>query len=273
MKRIDLHTHTTKSDGTDSPWALVEKAGAAGLCAIGVTDHDTVAGVSEARAAGACFGVEVISGVELCAGWEGREIHLLGYFLDPESPALSEALDWVIKDRRDRNEKMAALMAADGLPVSAGELYGKYPQSTVGRPHFGEKLIELGLVSSVREAFVKYLDPGCKYYVRRNFLPLKKAAEVILAAGGRPVLAHPLQYKFTEDKLRELAALSRDWGVWGMECIYTGYSPQAQAGLFSLAESLGMGITGGSDYHGGHKPHIRLGELPVPESLLFKLRP
>lgn len=183
MKTIDLHVHTTKSDGTVPPAEIASLAKAAGLSAIAVTDHDTVGGLAEATRAGMACGVEIVPGIEFSTGWEHTEIHILGYLFNPESPFLRPALDWVLGDRKERNEKMAALMRADGISVTAEALYARYPESTVGRPHFAVKLMECGLADSVADAFRKFLSPGKKYYVRRNFIPFDEAVRVICAAG------------------------------------------------------------------------------------------
>jgi predicted metal-dependent phosphoesterase TrpH len=277
MKLIDLHVHTTKSDGTLTPAETVSLAREKGLAAIAVTDHDTVGGIAEAQAAGAAAGVEVVPGMEVSTGWEHTEIHLLGYLFDPASPALGEAIDWVINDRRERNEKMAALMRADGIPVTAEEMYRRYPQSTVGRPHFAVKLMEQGMAVSVKDAFARYLAPGQKYYVRRNHIAFDRAVELICQAGGRAVLAHPFQYRYDDERLRRLLDYCRETGVSGVECLYSGYTPEQEEYLEALAGEYGFLITGGSDFHGSHKPEIELGRgiggtLAVPYELLEKLK-
>lgn len=276
MKTIDLHVHTTKSDGTVPPAEIAPLAMAAGLAAIAVTDHDTVGGLAEAARAGAACGVEVVSGIEFSTGWEHTEIHILGYLFDPESPLLRPALDWVAGDRLGRNQKMAALMRADGIPVTAEELYARYPESTVGRPHFAVKLMERGLADSVADAFRRYLAPGRKYYVRRNYIPFEEAVRVIRAAGGRAVLAHPFQYQYDDVRLRQLLGYCVSAGVEGMECLYSGYTPEQEAYLAALAREYGLFITGGSDFHGGHKPEISIGtgtgNLRVPYTLLEKMK-
>ena len=276
MKLIDLHVHTTRSDGTLTPAKTVELAAELGLAAVAITDHDTVAGIAEAAQTGKKLGVELVTGVEMSTGWEHHEIHLLGYLFDPASPELVPALEWVINDRRERNEKMAALMRADGLPVWARELYAKYPRSTVGRPHFAVKLIELGLASSVQDAFARYLNPGEKYYIRRHFIPFDEAAAILRVAGGVPVLAHPLQYKLGGEELGCLMSYCRHIGVQGMECLYSGYTTAQEKELTALAEEYGFAVTGGSDFHGSHKPDIHMGSgrgaLRVPYELLEKLK-
>ena len=276
MKYIDLHVHTTKSDGTAAPEEIAPLAKKAGLSAVAVTDHDTVDGIAAAAAAGEKCGVEIIPGIEFGTGWEHTEIHILGYLCDPGSPELRPALDWVINDRRERNEKMAALMRGDGIDVTAEEMYRKYPDSTVGRPHFAVKLMEAGLARSVTEAFKKYLAPGEKYYVRRNFIPFAEAVRVIRAAGGKAVLAHPFQYKYDDERLHRLLDYCADVGIEGMECLYTGYTPEQSGYLTRLAGEYGLFPTGGSDFHGGHKPDIAIGtghgDLRVPYWILENMR-
>jgi predicted metal-dependent phosphoesterase TrpH len=276
MKSIDLHAHTTKSDGTLTPAELVRLAKESGLAAVAVTDHDTVGGLAEARAEGEKLGVEVVPGIEVSTGWQHTEIHLLGYLFDPAAPELTPAIEWVINDRRERNEKMAALMRADGIPVTAEEMYRRYPESTVGRPHFAVKLMECGLASSVKDAFARYLAPGQKYYVRRNHIPFDRAVEILRDSGGKTVLAHPFQYKFDDGRLRELLDYCRDVGVAGMECLYSGYTPEQEKYLEALAGEYGFLVTGGSDFHGDHKPEIKLGTgtggLRVPYELLEELK-
>ena len=276
MKTIDLHVHTTKSDGTVPPAEIAALAKAAGLSAIAVTDHDTVSGLAEAALAGAACGVEVVPGIEFSTGWEHTEIHILGYLFNPESPFLRPALKWVEGDRRERNEKMAALMCADGIPVTVEELCTRYPESTVGRPHFAVKLMEYGFADSVADAFRRFLSPGEKYYVKRNFIPFGEAVRVIRAAGGRAVLAHPFQYQYDDKRLRELLGYCVSVGIEGMECLYSGYTPKQETYLTALAREYGLFITGGSDFHGSHKPEISIGtgmgNLRVPYTLLEKMK-
>lgn len=276
MKRIDLHTHTNISDGSETPESTVEIARDAGLSAIAITDHDTAAGVKRAQTAGKDNGVEVIGGIELGCGWYGREIHMLGYGIDPDNAGLKGVLDGIVSDRHDRNMKMAKLLSDDGIKVDLAELEEKHRGSVIGRPHFALCLVEAGLADSVKDAFSRYLDPGRKYYVRRHFLSLEEAATLIQNAGGRAVIAHPLQYKLTDEGMTELMERSVSAGVRGLECRYSGYDESTVNGLLSLAQRYGLQPTGGSDWHGSHKPHIKMGsgengELSVPYEYLENL--
>ena len=151
MKRIDLHVHTTASDSTASPAEAVRLAKEAGLSAIAITDHDTVSGYAEAAEAGKKYGVEVVPGIEISTKY-GRAVHILGYYIDPDSDKLAPVLEWVVHDRDERNRKMAELMEADGLPVSYEEMHRRFG-AVIGRPHFAEVLVELGLAKDIRDAF------------------------------------------------------------------------------------------------------------------------
>ena len=274
MKTIDLHVHTTASDGTASPAEAVKLAKAAGLSAIAITDHDTVSGYAEAAEAGEKYGVEVVPGIEISTKY-GRAVHILGYYIDPNSEKIAPVLDWVVHDRDERNRKMAELMAADGLPVSYEEMHRRFG-AVIGRPHFAEVLVELGLAKDVRDAFDRYVEKGQKYYLPRNFLSIERSIEIICQAGGVAVLAHPFQYKLDDAGLRELIEHCMESGLRGMECRYSGYSREQCKYLGHLAEEYGLIMTGGSDFHGEVKKHISLGigtgSLEVPYKYLEKLR-
>lgn len=274
MKTIDLHVHTTASDGTASPAEAVKLAKVAGLSAIAITDHDTVSGYAEAAEAGKALGVEVIPGIEISTKY-GRAVHILGYYIDPDSDKLAPVLEWVVRDRDERNRKMAGLMAADGLPVSYEEMHRRFG-AVIGRPHFAEVLVELGLAKDVRDAFDRYVEKGQKYYLPRNFLSIERSVEIIREAGGIPVLAHPFQYKLDDVGLRELIEHCMESGLKGIECRYSGYSTEQSKYLGRLAEEYGLIKTGGSDFHGENKKHISIGTgtgaLEVPYQYLEKLR-
>ena len=274
MKRIDLHVHTTASDSTASPAEAVRLAKEAGLSAIAITDHDTVSGYAEAAEAGKKYGVEVVPGIEISTKY-GRAVHILGYYIDPDSDKLAPVLEWVVHDRDERNRKMAELMTADGLPVSYEEMHRRFG-AVIGRPHFAEVLVELGLAKDIRDAFDRYVEKGQKYYLPRNFLSIERSIEIIREAGGVPVLAHPFQYKLDDAGLRELIEHCMESGLQGMECRYSGYSVEQSKYLGCLAEKYGLIKTGGSDFHGDNKRHISIGtgtgHLEVPYKYLEKLR-
>ena len=271
MREIDLHVHTTASDGTCTPREAVRRASELGLRAIAVTDHDTIAGHAEALSAGMDYGVEVVQGIEVSTRY-GVSVHILGYYLEHLVPLLAG----IVNDRDARNEKIAALMAADGLPVSYAEMKQRFGE-VIGRPHFGLILTELGLAESVSDAFDRFLSPDKRYYVPRRTVDIDSSVEAIVQSGGVPVLAHPFQYKKNDAELRELIEHCMAHGLRGIECRYSGYDAGQVKYLEGLAEEYGLLKTGGSDFHGGNKPHISLGsgiegELDVPYVWLERLR-
>ena len=273
---IDLHTHTAASDGTDSPSALVERAAALGLAAVAVTDHDTQSGVAEALAAGARWGVEVLPGVELNCGYRDYGIHILGYFPQAENPRTAALCRWAVEQRDARNARIAAAMRADGVDISLEDLARRFPGSVLGRPHFAAVLVEQGRAESVSDAFRRWLSRGCPYYRKRVYISLEQGFEAIRADGGKAVFAHPFQYGMPEPELLALTDTLRYYGLAGIECLYSAYSPAQTGYLTALAKRYGLLVTGGSDYHGLRKPHIALGrgtgDLAVPYALLEALR-
>lgn len=275
MKKIDLHVHTTESDGTYTPAEVVRIAKNAGLSAIAITDHDTNLGYAEAAAEGERLGVEVVPGIEISTKYTVA-VHILGYYIDGSSPALKAVLDWVVTDRDTRNRKMAELMAADGLPVSYDDMVKRFG-TVIGRPHFGRILIELGLAKDMQDAFDRFIERGQKYYLPRTIMPLDRAIGLIKQAGGIPVIAHPFQYRYDDKMLRELIEVCMGYGVKGMECRYSGYGEDKVRYLTALADEYGLVKTGGSDFHGENKKHISLGSginsnLEVPYSWLEELK-
>ena len=271
MREIDLHIHTTASDGTCTPREVVRRASELGLRAMAITDHDTISGHTEAMSAGVDYGVEVVQGIEVSTRY-GVSVHILGYYLEHLVPLLAG----IVNDRDRRNEKIAALMAADGLPVSYAEMKRRFGEA-IGRPHFGRILTELGLAESVSDAFDRYLGRDKRYFVPRRTVDIDSSVEAIVQSGGVPVLAHPFQYKKNDAELRELIEHCMAHGLRGIECRYSGYDAGQVKYLEGLAEEYGLLKTGGSDFHGGNKPHISLGtgiagELDVPYAWLERLR-
>lgn len=266
MKLVDLHVHTTASDGTLSPAQVVEYASDKGLAAIAVCDHDTIGAHSEALAAGKQYHVEVIPGIEISTKYT-TSVHVLGYFVDSDNQKLNAALDWIVRDRDERNEKICALMQRDGIAADYAEMKSRFGD-IVGRPHFARILVEQGYAVSIADAFHRFVNKGCRYYVGRSFLSIDESIDLITGAGGTAVLAHPFTYKLADEPLRELIEHCIDRGLSGMECRYTGYGPAQVQYLEALADEYGLIKTGGSDFHGANKPLNDMGtgsgELCVP---------
>ena len=274
MNQIDLHIHTTASDGTYTPTEAVRLAHSLGLKAIAITDHDTVAGYAEARREGDRLGVEIVPGIEISTRY-GRSIHILGYDIDTKSQILADRLVWMIRERDERNRRMVEAMAADGIPISYERMRNRFG-TAIGRPNFGQVLVELGYASSVQDAFDRYIEKGQKYYRSRSMLSIEQTVETIVQAGGVAVLAHPFQYRLDDAGLRELIEHCMDHGLGGMECLYSGYTPEQSDYLLGLAKEYGLTPTGGSDFHGRNKPAISMGSgkgsLFVPYELLEGLK-
>ncbi len=242
---LDLHLHTTASDGSLSPTALVHTAARAGVTLLAVTDHDTTEGVTEAMAAGAETGVAVVPGVELSADTEEHDIHLLGLFLRWEEAELQAALRELGERRAVRNARILEKLRGLGLPLEAARVQEISGHGSVGRPHIAEAMKEQGYVGSQGEAFYRYLGRRRPAFVARGRLSVAEASRTISRAGGVPVLAHPAKVGSWELVAQILAQ-----GIAGLEVYHTDHSPAETQRLLSLAEARGLLMTGGTDSHG-----------------------
>lgn len=257
MKRVDLHIHTTASDSSMNPAAVVQLAYEDGLAAIAVTDHDTVDGFKMAASAAENIDMKVVPGIELSTKYYGS-VHILGYFIDVDNPELQSELKGIVDDRDRRNEKVISLMRESGIQVSYDDMKERFG-AVIGRPHFGTVIIENGLAETVTEAFDKYLGKGKPYWVPRKTVSMERCIELIIHAGGVPVLAHPFEYKYDVKTLADLIEVGIRYGIRGIECRHSKHSPGEMAYLERLAEDYDLLKTGGSDFHGAIKPTISLG--------------
>jgi predicted metal-dependent phosphoesterase TrpH len=268
--RIDLHTHSTASDGLFSPTELVQHASEAGLTLIGLTDHDTTNGVAEAQAAGARVGVAVIPGVEINTDLpDGQgEAHILGYYLDVNQPAFQDMLTALRDSREKRGKRMVQQLRDQGINVEWPRVR-ELAQGTVGRPHVAHALIEAGYATDVSDAFARYLVQGKPGYVPRFKLSPEQAVQLIRSAQGVPSLAHPAGIaRLAETILPALAEI----GLLGLECYYGQYDDEAIARLLALANMHGLIPTGGSDYHGPNIHPTPLGGRRVPPETVERMR-
>lgn len=272
MKYIDLHLHTTASDGSFPPGEVVRMAAEAGYTAIAITDHDNTTGLPEAMEAGRKYGVEVVPGIELSTNYKGMEIHILGLYIDPEAESLGDLLEQALKHREERNCRITAALREAGVQVTMEELREKFPGAVLGRPHIGMLMMEKGYVESVKESFREYMGKGAKCYIPKVNMPMDQAIERILRAGGLPVLAHPYQYELPEEGLRELIRTVKDLGCVGMESVYSKYDEAQTAHLLELCKEFDLVPTGGSDFHGTPKPNIFVGTTKVPYAYLERLK-
>lgn len=259
---IDLHAHTTASDGSLTPTELVRKAAGLGLAALAVTDHDTIAGLSEALGAAADVGLDVVPGVELSVEDDGGRFHLLGLLIDPQNETLLHTLEEIRRSRAARNAQMAEKMAALGLPVTMDDVRTEAGEDAqvIARPHFAQALIKKGVVGSVAEAFEKYLSTGKPLYMPKQVLTPKDAIALLHGAGGLAVMAHPGLVPLGDEALAQrVAALAAEDGMDGIEAYYSQHSAEQTERFLALAQRLNLIVTGGSDFHGTPKPHVPLG--------------
>ncbi|MGW7025020.1 MULTISPECIES: PHP domain-containing protein [Streptomyces] len=257
--RIDLHTHSTASDGTDTPAELVRGAAAAGLDVVALTDHDTVGGHAEARAA-LPAGLTLVTGAELSCRIDGVSLHMLAYLFDPEEPELARERELVRDDRVPRAQGMVAKLRELGVPITWEQVARIAGDGAVGRPHIATALVDLGLIGTVSDAFTsEWLANDGRAYVQKHELDPFDAIRLVKAAGGVTVFAHPLAVKrgscVPESAIAELAAAGLD----GIEVDHMDHDAPTRARLRGLAADLGLLATGSSDYHGSRKT-CRLGE-------------
>lgn len=256
--KIDLHTHTTASDGTLEPHELVDKALTLGFDAIAITDHDTIDGVSPACMRAQDTGLTVIPGIELGAEHSG-ELHILGLGIDVGDTVMLTVLSGLREGRRERNRRMADRLAALGLPVTWDEICEGRPESSIGRAHIARALVQKGVVENMAQAFDMYIGEGRAAYVPRFRLTPKQAVDLIGYAGGLSVLAHPVQLGMNEPSLYALCRSLREYGLWGIEAFHPLHDKNRTASYIRIAGRLGLAVTGGSDFHGDNKPDVELG--------------
>lgn len=245
--RVDLHLHTTASDGQLSPAEIVHKAAELGLSVIAITDHDSVEGVEPALAAAKDFpGLSVIPGVELSTDIPGGEVHILGYFINHRDQGLKRSLESLRNSRQERGRKIVAKLAQLNIDVDWQRVLELAAGASVGRPHIAQAMMERGYISSLREAFSKYIGRNGPAYVERERLTPPQAVELVLRAGGLPTLAHPADIEGLESLIPRL----KQAGLVGLESYYDGYSKETISWLNGLARDHGLIPCGGSDYHG-----------------------
>lgn len=278
---IDLHTHTNESDGSSAPLELVDRALAMGLEALAITDHDTFAGYDQALPAARSYGLDLVCGIELSTRVTGEKrssVHLLGYFFDAApSQRFRGWLDELLATRRDRNARLVASLKGMGIEIELAEVE-RIGRSLTGRPHFARVLVLKGYAVNTEEAFRKYLGEAAPTYVERYGPEIDTGIEQITAAGGLPVLAHPVRLGF-RDPLTEESFIGRlrDRGLLGIEVYHSDHHASDSERYALLAKKYGLAMTGGSDFHGEAKPNIALGtglrgNLNIPRSVLEKLR-
>ena len=277
MGYVDLHLHTTASDGVMSPSEIVRYAKAKGLQAIAITDHDTIEGLEEGLSEGKRIGIEVIPGIEISAGHSPGSMHLLGFFLDIYHPLLNERLGYLQKARAERNPKIAEKLNQLGIDLTYDEVLKVSGGGQVGRPHFAQVLLDKGYVKSFQEAFERFLKKGAPAYADKFRFTAKEALHFINEARGVAVLAHPNTLGMSQySELENLVLQLVKEGLRGLEVYYPEHSASEVAQYKTLAERYGLLMTGGTDYHGIEKNGLDIGvgrgTMKVPYSIVEDLK-
>ena len=274
---IDLHVHTTASDGTLSPEEVVRHAASKGLKAIAITDHDTLEGIQPAQIEGARHGIEVISGIEISAHWENGILHILGYYVDLEHPGLMKSLDFLQKGRHERIPKILLKLAACEIYISPAEVEFEVAGGVPGRPHVANVMVRKGYVKNAQEAFYLYLRKGAPAYVDKAKLYPTEAIRVIAGAAKVCVLAHPYSLNIeSPDEFEKAIRTFISHGLKGIEAYYPKHTAAQTEFFLNVASKLNLAVTGGTDFHGSNKPEIEIGALPeigpLPHSILLDLQ-
>jgi 3',5'-nucleoside bisphosphate phosphatase len=276
MSRLDLHLHTIHSDGSCTPTEVVNMAHQAGVTALAITDHDIMTGVVEAMEAGQQCGIEIIPGVEISSLSGNSELHILGYFLDRQDSDLLARLKTLRDGRHRRNPQIIERLQTLGIDITYDEVRALAGSDSVGRPHIARALMDKRVVASAKEAFDRFLADGKPAYVPRELPSPAEAIHWIKAARGLAVLAHPTWVKVAEQPLVDLVRQLKADGLDGVEVYYSTHAARQTREYLSLAQQLGLLVTGGSDFHGLTKPDIEVGigkgTLHIPTSLLPKMK-
>jgi predicted metal-dependent phosphoesterase TrpH len=273
---IDLHLHSTHSDGTMTPSQLVKQAAGIGLSAISITDHDTVSATAEAIREGEIHSVEVIPGLEISSKYKGLDLHLLGYNFDWLNTELLKILDQLQSARKDRNKKIIRKLQEIGINITEQDLKAESGAGVAGRPHFARLLIKSGVVKNHQQAFSRYLKVGRCAYVPRFVLDIHDAIEILHGAGGLAVLAHPIQLSCSFSELSRIIKELKELGMDGLETYYPTQKGKKGKKIRELAVKYQLLETGGSDYHGDIRHGTSMaggtGKFQVPAELLTKLK-
>ncbi|MFN2342035.1 MAG: PHP domain-containing protein [Desulfonatronovibrio sp.] len=275
MSQVDLHTHSTASDGTYTPFELVRHARNKGLQAIALTDHDTTGGLAEAMQAGIDLNMELIPGCELSVEYDGL-MHILGLWINPDAPVLSASLKELRDKRNNRNEIMIKKLQDQGIDISFDEVKKLAGDASIGRPHISRVLMNKGVISSIQESFDKYIGPtGTAYVPKEKFSP-EKAIAMLKQENATVILAHPFSLKVGNETLKNELMRLKDMGLDGVEVYYPEHTKEQTRAYEDMCNELGLLLSGGSDFHGSVKPHIKLGKgkgkLNMPYSIVETMK-
>ncbi len=259
-QNFDLHSHSNKSDGSFSPAELVEYAKKNSIKVLALTDHDTIDGIGEAVESGKKIGINVIAGVEVSVDFKPGSMHICGYNVDTDNSYLNDKLKSAQDSRKNRSGMIIDKLKSAGFYITPDEIKKVAGSGRISRSHFAQIMVEKGYVGTVEEAFDKYLAKGASCYVERVRLNIREAVKMIKEAGGKAVLAHPVQLKLESDEeyIRKFAEL-KEIGIEGIEAFSTYHSEEENQKFRQMAKELDLFVTGGSDFHGKIKPDVKLG--------------
>lgn len=256
---IDLHTHSTASDGTLTPSELIDFAMDEGIDYLGMTDHDTTDGIEEAVEYAKDKNLKFAYGVEVSVEFENKTMHILGYRINFKDKKLNQKLKVLREAREERNPKILKKLNNLGFKISYDEVKRASDGNVVGRPHFAKVMVEKGYVSTIQEAFDKYLAKGALCYVDKYRFEPKDAIEMIRSSGGFAILAHPLSLKLDYEGIKNVVKNLKDYGLEGMECFYRNHTEEDEINLLKIAKHFDLLVSGGSDFHGSNRPTISIG--------------
>ena len=278
MRPIDLHVHSTRSDGTYTPTELVDYAMEKGLAAFALTDLPHGEKLRQKLPSGLeCPLVpEVIPGIEFSTEYQGQDVHVVGLYIDHRSQSFTKQLREFVDSRTVRNQKMCGLLREAGVDITYEALLDEFPDSVITRAHYAKYMLNHGYIQSMKEAFDRFVGDHCPCYVPREKVTPVQAVRLILEADGIPILAHPILYHMSDERLDTLTAELKEAGLIGIEAIYSTYKPHEERQIRTLAKKYDLLLSGGSDFHGGNKPGLDLGtgygNLFVPYEILEHLQ-
>ncbi len=276
MKTVDLHTHSVYSDGTFTPRELVEYAYKKNLSAIALTDHDVTDGIEQAEYYGNKLGIEVVSGIEVSTEYEGTEIHIVGLFIDRYDSNMNNLLKNMRIKRTERNKEIAQKLQELGLNVTYEDILKTSEGNVITRAHIAKALMQKGCISTIKEAFERYIGVGKPAYIKREVFSWQQTIDMINSAKGIAVMAHPLLYKFSKTRLENCVSDMARYGLKGIEAYYSTHSLSDTKYIKMIADKNRLKVSGGSDFHGANKPKLDLGvgygDLAVPYEVLEGLK-
>lgn len=276
FRPVDLHVHSDRSDGSMTPSELVTLAVEKNLAAFALTDHDTTAGIDEAVKAADGLSLEVIPGIELSTEYMGKDIHMVGLYIDHKSDAFQEYIREFQHSRDVRNQKMCQKLQEHGVDITYEELLAEFPGSVLTRAHYARLMLKKGFVKGLPEAFDRYVGDHAPCFLPREKITPEKGIDLILRSNGIPILAHPILYRMSEEHLDDLVKRLKTAGLIGIEAVYSTYNAREERQVRALARKYELLLSGGSDFHGKAKPGLDLGtgygSLFVPYEFLANIK-